>query len=189
MEISKYLGNVSILVQLSKIDVELEKRQILGSCPHCGHSLHRAPYERKPRGALCELPDSCFVRLSLCCGHCRKRCLPPSCLFLGRKVYYGCVILLLTAILQGLTSQTIQSLCDAMNVSRRTLHRWLWFFQDVFPNSPLWKVLRGLLSPRISASLMPLGLFQSDFDLIFICCFLIGGISPTSLSLSEGQVM
>lgn len=189
MDLSKYLGNVSLLVQLAKIDAELEKRQLLNSCPHCGYHLYRAHYKRKPRGILCELPDICYVRLSLCCAHCRKRCLPASCLFLGRKVYVGCVILLLTAILQGLTSQTTQSLCDAMSVSRRTLHRWLWFFQNVFPNSPLWKVLRGLLSPHISASLMPLGLFQSDFDLNFICCFLIGGISPTSVSLCEGQIM
>lgn len=189
MEIAKYLGNVSLFVQLAKIDAQLEQRQILESCPHCGSNLHRSPYERKPRGVLCELPEICFIRLSLCCSQCRRRCLPPSCLFLSRKAYYGCIILLLTAILQGLTKQTQQSLCDQLQVSRRTLHRWLLFFRDIFPNSPLWKVLRGLLFPHIAASLMPLGLFQADFDLISICCFLIGGITPTSVSFYEGSVM
>ena len=189
MDLSKYLGNVSLFVQLAKIDSELEKRKILEPCPHCGHNLHRAPYERKPRGALCELLGFCFVRLSLCCGHCRKRCLPLSCVFLGRKVYYGCVILLLTAILQGLTTETRQSLCDNLGVSRRTLGRWLLFFRDTFPNSPLWKVLRGLLSPPIAASPMPLGLFQADLSLISICCLLMGGISPTSVSFYEGPSM
>lgn len=189
MDLSKYLGDVSLFIQFAKIDAELEKRQLLKHCPHCGHHLHHAPYERKPRGALCELPRVCSIRLSLCCGHCRRRCLPPSCLFLGPKVYYACIILFLTAILQGLTKQTIQFLCDKIKVSRRTLHRWFLLFRDLFPKSPLWKSMRGLLPSSIAGLLMPLGLLQSDFDLTFTCCFLVAGISPNSVAMNEGPVM
>ena len=55
----------------------------------CG-PLHAAHFERKPRGALLGTtapPDGYCVRFDWCCGECRRRTLPASVRFLGRKVY------------------------------------------------------------------------------------------------------
>ncbi len=59
-------------------------------CPGCEGPLHRGDYERKPRGALVAAASEAFrVRHSLCCGWCRRRALPPSVRFLGRRGVRG----------------------------------------------------------------------------------------------------
>ena len=52
-------------------------------------------YMRKPRGGPEDLPEKFFVRYSLCCGRrgCRKQTLLPSVLFMGWRVYWANVIL------------------------------------------------------------------------------------------------
>jgi hypothetical protein len=114
---------------------------------------------------------------------------------LGRSVYFGCVVLLATAILQGLTGFETDSLCSQLQVSKRTLRRWLLYFKDTFPKSKLWRRLRGCLPPACAGSLMPLGLLQSYpnpfFENVFlaVCCNLIGGVFATSATLTEGAAM
>ena len=65
----------------------------------CGGKLHRADYERKARG----VPqwDKCY---SFCCDQedCRRRRTPESVRFLGRKVYAGLIVVLISAMLHGL---------------------------------------------------------------------------------------
>jgi hypothetical protein len=101
---------------------------------------------RKPRGGPADLPDAYAVRLSWCCGRegCRRRVLPPSVLFWGRRVYWGAVVLVVTALREGrvtgLTAQRIQTL---FGVTRLTLARWLAYFRDCFPQTPTWQRLRG----------------------------------------------
>ena len=55
---------------------------------HCGGVLHRADYARKVRCVKVEAR-----RLSLCCAQesCRRRKMPGSVRFLGRKVYPGVI--------------------------------------------------------------------------------------------------
>jgi hypothetical protein len=101
---------------------------------------------RKPRGGPADLPNAYAVRLSWCCGRdgCRRRALPPSVLFWGRRVYWGAVVLVVTALRQGrvagLTAQRVQTL---FGVTRLTLARWRAYFRDCFPQTPTWHHLRG----------------------------------------------
>lgn len=70
--------------------------------------MHRADYDRKPRGG----PEHWSERHSFCCDQdgCRRRHTPPSVRFLGRKVYVGFVVVLKTALHQGLNAARLAQL-------------------------------------------------------------------------------
>ena len=87
----------SLFATLGAIDVELAQSVSANRCPKdgCGGPLHDGKYARKPRGSKAAIPEDYCNRLSLCCGWCRQRTLPPSCLFFGRKVSWGSTIVLL----------------------------------------------------------------------------------------------
>ena len=117
--------------------------------PYCAGPLHRSVYDRKPRGGPADLPDAYAVRLSWCCGRdgCRRRVLPPSVLFWGRRVYWGVVVLVVTALRQGrVAGVTVQRLETLFGVTRLTLRRWCTYFRDCFPQTPAWQRLRGRLA-------------------------------------------
>jgi hypothetical protein len=90
------------------------------------------------------------VRLSLCCGRegCRRRVLPPSVLFWGRRVYWAAVVLVLTALregrVEGITAARLQA---RFGVSRRTLTRWRRYFRVHFPQTATWRRLVGRVGP------------------------------------------
>jgi len=118
--------------------------------PSCAGPLHRGAYLRKPRGGPADLPDECAVRLSWCCGRegCRRRVLPPSVLFWGRRVYWGAVVLVVTALRQGrVAGSTAHRLQVLFGVTRPTLTRWLRYFRALFPQTPTWRRLVGRLGP------------------------------------------
>ena len=83
---------------LLKFDEDLAALARRFACD-CGGALHVADYERKPRGALALLPAGYGSRFSFCCARegCRHRATPPSIRYLGRKVYLGVVVVLVTA--------------------------------------------------------------------------------------------
>ena len=97
------IQKVSLFYLLHRIDIDLAKQLQQGRCPYCNGPLHHSNYERKPRGGPENIPDEYLVRQSLCCGRpdCRRRTLPPSCLFMGRRVYWGCVILVVMTLPMG----------------------------------------------------------------------------------------
>jgi len=150
------LSSGSLFRGLSAIDRELASRTRSGGCPLCGKALHSASYERKPRGECCDaLPPECRIRLGLCCGACRSRVLPPSVLYMGRRVYWGAVVLLVTAAAQGLQRCTINELCERFGVSRRTVKRWVQFFLVAFPRDDAWRRLRGHVSALVDNHCLP----------------------------------
>jgi hypothetical protein len=70
------------------LDEQIARRVAEAGCQHCGGPLHRADYERKPRGAHLPVAGEAFrTRFSLCCGTegCCKRALPPSVRFTEHK--------------------------------------------------------------------------------------------------------
>jgi hypothetical protein len=86
------------------------------------------------------------MRFSLCCGRdgCRRRVLPPSVRFWGRRVYWAPVVLLVSALRCGhrpaVTLERLKGLCG---VWRSTVKRWQRYFQDIFPQSMGYRRLRG----------------------------------------------
>ena len=84
------LGDVRFFELLLRVDEERAANVQASGCRHCGGPLHAAHFERKPRGALlgrATAPEGFTLRFDWCCGRCRRRTLPPSVRFLGRKVY------------------------------------------------------------------------------------------------------
>jgi hypothetical protein len=153
----QHLHRSQFFLSLHAIDLDLAEQVRAARCQvgECGGPLHRAAYERKPRGDDgVELPAVCRVRLSLCCGWCRHRSQPPSCLFLGRRVYWGAVVLLATAARQG-GRQTVAELRQRFGVSRRTVRRWMRYFAAEFPRCAAWLRVRGQVSPTVHDAGLP----------------------------------
>ncbi len=157
------LQDVSLFRVLHQIDQDLALACRHAGCPFCHSPLHNAPYTRKPRGGPDNIPEEYCVRLSLCCSkeECRRRVLPPSCMFIGRKVYWAAVILLVTTLRQqNSKDNSINMLAEKFDISRKTVVRWIRYFHEVFPQSLQWQRLRGLVSAQISNHELPSGLIQ-----------------------------
>jgi len=152
------LQHVSLFSILHRIDKDLAEHCRQSGCPYCHGALHYASYYRKPRGGLEDVPSEYTLRLSLCCGRegCRRRVLPPSCLFMGRKVYWRAVILIVVTLRQGKPQRkSINKLQEMFSIPRKTIVRWIHYFRAIFPRSSQWQRLRGRLSGHVSNDNLP----------------------------------
>lgn len=152
------LQTTNLFHLLHRIDIDLAAQQQKAGCPYCCGPLHYSTYQRKPRGGPDTLPEELAVRLSLCCGkeNCRRRTLPPSTLFMDRKVYFRSVILIILTLRQNNPRRHSKaSLMRMAGVSRKTINRWLQYFRDIFPQSNLWKTIRGAVIPTVRNNNLP----------------------------------
>ena len=133
-----------------------------GPCRECGSKLHWGSFGRKPRGVPAGLGREHTRRFSLCCSRdgCRTRDTPGSLRFLGRKVYLGAMVLLISAMQSGLTPERMKRLKELVGVSRRTVLRWRDWWRTVFTMSPFWRAHRGL-APSASTADLPASLLKS----------------------------
>jgi|CXWL01.1.fsa_nt_gi hypothetical protein len=134
--------------RLEKMDAAIASAVAAARCRHCAGPLHQGNYHRKPRGGLVSgAGEALTLRYSLCCGRrgCRKRALPPSVRFFGRRVYLEVVVVLASAFAQLVAS--LQRAVAASGVPRRTLRRWDLWWRGVFPASTTWSELRARFVP------------------------------------------
>jgi len=139
---------VEFFASLEKLDMMIAAKVAAGGCQHCGGPLHQGNYQRKPRGGRIAPTGEAFTRRhSLCCGRrgCRKRALPPSLRFLGRRVYLEVVVVLASVLWQVLA--TTRAAEAASGVPVRTLRRWRSWWSEVFPGLPTWRELRARFVP------------------------------------------
>jgi hypothetical protein len=129
----------------------------------CGGRLHCANYPRAPRGGPGDLPEEYNSRFSFCCDRdgCRRRVTPPSVRFLGRKVYLGVVVILISAMRQGPTPRRVRELSRLFDVDAATITRWQAFWRDNVSLSPFWKIARGRLVPIVEITALPLSLLEA----------------------------
>jgi hypothetical protein len=152
------LQKTNLYELLFLIDCDFSETVKNKGCLFCNGVLHQADYPRKPRGPFKNLPEEYQKRHSLCCSceNCRKRALPPSCRFMGRKVYFWPVILIVMALRQNRKdSYSAGRLMRLFNISRNTLKRWFKFFKDCFPLLPQWQRVRGLIPTSIGNHEIP----------------------------------
>ncbi len=157
----KLLGDARLYVFLGLRDRELAEAARAGGCLRCGGVVHRAPYPRKPRGGPAEL-TGCDSRESFCCAKdgCRKRLTPPSLRFLGRKVYLGAVVVLISAMQNGPTPKRVAALRALLGISERTLRRWRVWWRTTFAKSPFWKATAGRFATPPATAALPHSLLE-----------------------------
>ena len=154
----KLLKDGLLIKLLEKADEDLAEEAATGGCDHCGEKkLHHGDYKRKPRGG-----PAWDKRRSFCCAKddCRKRKTPPSVRFLGRKVYVGVVVVLVSAMMHGLKRKRVERLREELGISERTLQRWRAWWLENFVDSAFWKSAQARFMPRLEELLLPLSLVE-----------------------------
>ena len=143
-------------------DRQIAEAAHAGRCPKCGAALHWGSWERKPRGGPVGLELRHRLRFSLCCAAdgCRKRETPGALRFLGRKVYFGAMVVLISAMQSGLNPERMKRLKTLVGVSRRTVLRWRDWWHTVFAMSPFWRAHRGF-TPTAREADLPVSLLRS----------------------------
>ena len=150
-----HLADQTLFELLEKVDADLAAEAQARGCPHCGAKLYRADYERKPRGG-----PQWDRRYSLCCGQegCRRRNTPESVRFLGRRVYAGFVVVLVSAMVHGLNADRVRRVRERLGIDPRTLERWRQWWLDQFVRSGFWKIARARFLPALCEKTLPLSL-------------------------------
>lgn len=115
------LSDSRFFVLLTQFDQDLAAQARAAGC-RCGGRLHSARYPRKPRGGPADLGPAYEWRLSFCCAEedCRRRVTPPSMRYLGRRVYLGGVVVLVSAMEHGLSMRRVATLQWIAGTKRRT---------------------------------------------------------------------
>ncbi len=129
----------------------------------CGGRLHSARYRRKPKGVP-EWETEEVRRFSFCCAEdgCRKRKTPPSVRFMGRRVYAGVVVVLVSAMMHGLSPSRVKRLqLELGGIDERTLRRWRKWWLENFVEGVFWKTARARFMPRLVEKTMPLCLVDA----------------------------
>jgi hypothetical protein len=141
---------------LEKADADLAEEARREGCD-CGGKLHRADYERKARGV-----PQWNKRYSFCCDQedCRRRRTPESVRFLGRKVYAGLIVVLISAMMHGLKPERVRRIREVLNISPSTLRRWRQWWLDNFVRSSFWKAMRARFMPVLCEETLPWSLWM-----------------------------
>lgn len=153
---AELLGDATVYEILLRIDEDLAMQARAAGCA-CGGRLHSARYPRKPRGAPVGIGKAYERRLSFCCAldGCRWRTPPPSVRFLGRRVYLGAVVVLVSALRQGPSPRRVRVLQELVGVGERTLRRWRQWWQKIFVQGSFWRAAQGRFMPAIAAPELP----------------------------------
>jgi len=153
-----HLADEQLYQLLDIVDVDLLQQAREKGCLLCGGRLHRSDYDRKPRGG-----PQWELRFSLCCAEegCRRRHTPASVRFMGRRVYAGLVVVLVSAMIHGLKPERVKVLREALKIDRRTLERWRQWWLGIFVDSSFWREARARFMPPLCQKTLPLSLCVS----------------------------
>ena len=147
-----HLANQRLCHLLEQIDVDLAEAVRRQGCVHCAGKLHRGDYKRKPRGG-----PQWDKRFSFNCSveGCRCRHTPPSVRFMGRKVYAGFIVVLISAMMHGLKPERMRRLREQLTIDARTLKRWREWWLGRFARSTFWKTARARFMPPLDERELP----------------------------------
>jgi len=152
-----YLSDELLLQMMEKVDLDLSQKCKVKPCERCQSKLHCDNYPRKLRGG----PEHWDRRYSFTCAAHRHRTTPPSVRFLGRKVYLGVVVVLISALRHGLKPDRVKCLKHHLNIDRRTLEHWLEWWLERFVRCPFWRDARARFMPILCEHSLPLALCEA----------------------------
>ncbi|HTV51885.1 MAG TPA: hypothetical protein VME21_11895 [Steroidobacteraceae bacterium] len=158
----RVLGDPAFYRLLLRFDEDLAACERPQGCWLCGKKLEVSDFPRKPRGLALNLGDRFAERLSFCCADrsCRKRRTPPSLRFLGRKVYLGATVVLISAMRCGASPPRMRYLNELVGVSRHTVSRWRRWWTQVLPGSRFFCGAAGTLMPPVNLAKLPTSLLE-----------------------------
>jgi len=174
---------------LLQIDIELAALTHAGKC-QCSGTFHRANYPRKPRACPNEIRSDYESRFSFCCHRCRKRATPMSVRFLGRRVYLGLAVVLMSSGRTEAISE-VTELSKILVVPIRTIQRWRSWWTEQFPLSPLWQVACARFMPLVELNQLPDSLIErfagsAEESLMRLLVFLSPLTARSQVTLNEG---
>jgi hypothetical protein len=150
---------IEFFEELRAIDEEIVHEAAKGRCRWCGGPLHRGDHPRKPRGGqLGSAGEQETVRFNLCCGRegCRRRAMPPSVRFLGRRVYLGAVVIAASVVAMAMSPGAAAR--RVTGIAARTTRRWLQWWRGSFVQTAAFMALASRLIPVVDRRLLPLSL-------------------------------
>lgn len=145
---------------LLRIDEDLAHKTRERRCRHCGGPLHAGDFPRKPRGCPSAVREEYSWRFSFTCGHCDQRATADSVRFLGRKVYLGAIVVLISAMRSGPSPTRMRRLHELVGVSRHTVSRWRKWWSEVLPGSRFWAGACAALIPPVAVADLPSSLLE-----------------------------
>ena len=162
------LRDSRLFALLLHVDLEYAAQVRAGRCLLCGGRLDTSDYPRKPRGGPPPgLAAEYSKRLSFCCDveGCRTRATPISVRFLGRRVYLGAAIVLVSAMLHGVTEKRVAELRERVHPSlgKDTLLRWRAWWRETLPEMSFWKAARARFDRPVDEADLPASLL-ARFD-------------------------
>jgi hypothetical protein len=80
--------------------------------------------------------------------------------YLGRRVYLGAVVVLVTAMLGGVTATRAARLREWFGVNVRTLKRWRAWWRETFVTSVFWRGARSRFMPPVMIETLPASLLE-----------------------------
>jgi len=110
--------------------------------------------------------------------------------FLGRKVYLGVIIVLISALEYGLSPKRRKQLVEALDIWPQTISRWKRWWRAVFPESRCWQAMRGHFIPPLNTHHLPgalLGRLKGE-DLRQRLCHLLRSLVPITTTSWSGSL-
>lgn len=161
----RLLGDASFFALLLEYDRDLARAAREAGCQSCGDVLDKADYRRHPKGGplgASGLGEDFEERFSFCCRRegCRKRCTPGSVRYLGRRIYLGAIVVLVSALREGPTPTRLARLQELVGVCARTVRRWQRWWKEEFPRTDVWRAARGLLASPVAVNALPCSLLE-----------------------------
>jgi hypothetical protein len=80
--------------------------------------------------------------------------------YLGRRVYLGAVVVLVTAMVGGVTATRAARLRTWLGVTVRTLKRWRVWWRETFVVSAFWRGARSRFMPPVMIETLPASLLE-----------------------------
>ena len=159
------LPNATLYQQLQQADEGMAAEAREQPCRHCGGPLHVANFHRKPRGGPKDLPAGYTLRYSLCCGRCRRRSTPPSVRYLGRRVYVGAIVVVVSLCRHGVTARRVARLRQLLDdggssICRETVERWRAWWQERLPSGAFWRGHRAHFVPPVEEKALPASVLE-----------------------------
>ncbi len=181
------LFNASFHQALFQIDhAEADRVQSRG-CDHCAGPLHQAHYPRIGFGVKTEYAHFYQLRLSFCCGTCRRRTTPKSVRFAGQRRFISSVFLLLSALRLSPSEARCETIARryGVQISVSTWKRWRSWWQQL-PATSCWSFAKtrvGILPLRRPLPKSLLAVFSGE-TLMIRLVHLLRFLSPLSCRAS-----